>query len=88
MARIRHPSKEIEAAIQYAEEHGWICSLVKKGHAWGRLKCPVGDRSGCQMSVWSTPQNQNPLRSESDAGLTVVCTNDYGKKLCPLLRIH
>ncbi len=56
MARPRHPSKEIEAAVRYAEGFGWTCTL-SKGHAWGRLRCPHGQRGGCQLSVWSTPKN-------------------------------
>ena len=61
MARKRHPKPEIEAAIQYAEEHGWT---VKEGgsHAWGRIFCPYNDetcRCGefCITSVWSTPKS-------------------------------
>jgi hypothetical protein len=55
MARPRHPNKEIEAAVQYAEAHGWTCTLSKRGHAWGRLRCRHHQRGGCQLSVWSTP---------------------------------
>lgn len=34
--RKRHPSKEIEAALCYAEFHGWL--VVAKGHhAWGKM---------------------------------------------------
>lgn len=55
-ARPRHPDKEVERAIQYAERKGW--RVVKRsGHAWGRLRCPFADRNGCQVSVWSTPRN-------------------------------
>jgi hypothetical protein len=34
MARSRHPNKDIEAAVQYAENQGWRC--IAAGH-WGRL---------------------------------------------------
>lgn len=55
MSRPRHPNKHIESAVRYAEALGW--SYVKsKGHAWGRLFCPAGDRDGCIVSVWSTPR--------------------------------
>lgn len=61
MARKRHPSPEIEAALRYAEAHGW---RVRRGsgHAWGRIYCPWNDpecRCGefCISSVWSTPRN-------------------------------
>jgi hypothetical protein len=56
MPRPRHPNKEIEAAVRYAEGLGWTCTL-STGHAWGRLRCAHGQRGGCQFSVWSTPRN-------------------------------
>jgi hypothetical protein len=56
VARPRHPKKEIEDAIQYAERLGWTCEKAS-GHAWGRLYCPHGDRGGCILSVWSTPRS-------------------------------
>ena len=61
MARSRHGSKAIEAALSYAEEHGWRVEKAS-GHAWGRLYCPWNDsdcRCGefCIVSVWSTPRN-------------------------------
>lgn len=59
--RPRHPSKEIEAAVAFAEAEGWTW-IKAKGHAWGRLRCPFNDpacRCGefCQQSVWSTPRD-------------------------------
>ena len=58
---MKHPNKEINAVIQYAERKGWT---VKKanGHAWATMRCQKNDsgcRCGkfCQMSVWSTPKN-------------------------------
>ncbi len=56
--RPKHPNKAIEEAIQYAEHNGW--KYVKSGnssHAWGKLRCPVDSREGCQMSIWTTPQS-------------------------------
>lgn len=59
--KLRHPDKEIQAAVEHALGKGW--NLVKgRGHAWGILRCPHNDkdcRCGefCQMSVWSTPKN-------------------------------
>jgi len=59
--KLRHPDKEIQAAVEHALDKGW--SLIKgRGHAWGMLRCPHNDtdcRCGefCQMSVWSTPKN-------------------------------
>jgi hypothetical protein len=56
--RAKHPNKEIEEAIAYAEKNGWIYkSSGKSAHAWGRLLCPLHTREGHQMSIWSTPRN-------------------------------
>lgn len=54
--RPRHPNKEIEAAVQYAEDHGWVLT-ISRGHSWGQLRCPFGQRGGCMTPVWSTPRN-------------------------------
>jgi hypothetical protein len=55
MARTRHPNKEIEQAVSYAEAHGW--AFVRQGaHAWGILHCPERGRDGHRFSVWSTPR--------------------------------
>jgi hypothetical protein len=53
--RSRHPSKEIESAIRYAEKLGWTVEL-SNGHAWGRICCPRHTTEGCQISIWSTPR--------------------------------
>lgn len=54
--RPRHPSKDIEAAVAYAEQQGWTWFKVK-GHAWGKLYCPHHDKDGCIVFVWSTPRS-------------------------------
>lgn len=61
MARSRHPSKEIEAALRFAELNGW---RVEQGgsHAWGQIYCPYNSRDCrcgdfCRISIWSTPRN-------------------------------
>lgn len=61
MARKRHPKQEIEAALCYAEAHGWRVE-VGGSHAWGKIYCPYNDkdcRCGefCIASIWSTPRN-------------------------------
>jgi len=61
MNRKKHPKKEIEAALKYAEKHGWTIK-VAGGHAWGKMYCPNNDkecRCGefCISSIWSTPRN-------------------------------
>ncbi len=58
MAKRKHPSKEIEKAIRYAELKGWRRSMAgNSSHAWGRLLCPEDSRDGCQLSIWSTPSS-------------------------------
>lgn len=56
MTRPRHPNKEIEAAVQYAESLGW---RFRKGHGhlWAKLLCPFVGSEGCQVRVDSTPRN-------------------------------
>ncbi len=59
--RPRHPNKDIEKAIQYAESKGWHYKASgSSAHAWGRILCDQADRSGCSMSIWSTPRD--PVR--------------------------
>lgn len=55
--RPKHPKKEIEQAIVYAEKLGWrYKSSGNSAHSWGRLLCPQADRDGCILSIWSTPR--------------------------------
>lgn len=61
MPRSRHPDKDIEAALRFAEERGWWLR-IGGSHAWGRMYCPYNDkecRCGefCVVSIWSTPRN-------------------------------
>lgn len=61
MTRRRHPKKEVEEAIQYAESNGWRVSLGG-GHAWGKMYCIENTkdcRCGefCITSINSTPRN-------------------------------
>jgi len=56
--RPKHPNKEIEKAILYAEKNHWIYKESgNSAHAWGRLLCPLHQRDGHQMSIWSTPKS-------------------------------
>ncbi|AGA28633.1 hypothetical protein Sinac_4444 [Singulisphaera acidiphila DSM 18658] len=52
---MRHPKKEIDAAVQYALDRGWSLTM-SNGHAWGKLQCPHHDRDGCTANVYSTPR--------------------------------
>lgn len=61
MPRPRHPRKEVEEALRYAESKGWLID-VGGSHAWGKMYCPANDpecRCGefCITSIWSTPKN-------------------------------
>lgn len=61
MGRVRHPKKEVEEALKYAESQGWRVT-VGGSHAWGKIYCPYNDedcRCGefCITSVWSTPRS-------------------------------
>ena len=61
MARKRHPKKEVEKSLAYAEEQGWKIE-VGGGHAWGKMYCSYNDqdcRCGefCIASIWSTPRS-------------------------------
>jgi len=52
----RHKDKDIQAAIEYALLRGW--RLFEGGsHAWGFLYCPLQERAGCRVPVWSTPRS-------------------------------
>ena len=57
MPRRRHPKKEIEVALRYAEDHGWAVEPKASGHAWGEIRCSFGAQGGCRVSVWSTPRD-------------------------------
>jgi hypothetical protein len=62
MKRDRHPNKEVEEALQYAEKNNWRVEKSKgsSSHAWGRIYCPTKDHpcissDRCVTSIWSTP---------------------------------
>ena len=60
-SRTKHPKKEVEEALRYAEEAGWRVS-VGGSHAWVKIYCPYNDeecRCGefCIASVWSNAGN-------------------------------
>lgn len=50
----RHPDKEVEDAVAFAECSGG--KFRRQGH-WGRLYCPQADRAGCQIGISGTPRN-------------------------------
>ncbi|MCA1767327.1 MAG: FAD-dependent oxidoreductase [Idiomarina sp.] len=63
MDRPRHPKKEVEKALRYAEQKGWRVTYRGKGHCWGQILCEQNSsqcRCGefCITSVNSTPRNE------------------------------
>lgn len=61
MTRRRHSKKEIEDALQHAEQKRWRVE-VGGSHAWGKMYCPENDqecRCGefCITSINSTPKS-------------------------------
>ena len=58
MPRARHPRKDVETALAWAEAAGWRVTPTSSGHRWGVMRCgsPEG-QAGCQASIWSTPRN-------------------------------
>jgi hypothetical protein len=58
MNRSKHPKKEIEQAISYAEVNGWIYKdSGNSAHSWGQLHCPLHTREGHRILIWSTPRS-------------------------------
>lgn len=64
MTRKKHPNKEIEAAILYAEENNWRVEN-SNGHPFGQMYCPYNSSNNschpqkkwCRAGIWSTPGN-------------------------------
>ena len=52
--RARHPKKDVEEALQFAEQHGWTVVPTAKGHRWGEMRCAYEGRDGCRVSIWSS----------------------------------
>jgi len=51
----RHPNKDIELAIRYAEDCGWRYKASgKSSHAWGKLMCVEANRGGCCIHLVNT----------------------------------
>jgi hypothetical protein len=48
----KHPKKDVDAALDYAEDLGHMVERTVAGHKWGRITCSLGHRA----SVWSTPR--------------------------------
>jgi hypothetical protein len=55
--RTKHPKKDVEGALTFAEEHGWLVRPTASGHRWGEMTCGYADLDRCRVSIWSTPKN-------------------------------
>lgn len=53
--RDRHPKKDVEKSVQYAEEHHFVVEVVYHGHVWGVLRCKSRI---CILRVAGTPKNE------------------------------
>ena len=49
----KHPKKDIDKALDYADELGFVVERTIAGHKWGRIVCTCG----AWVSIWSTPKN-------------------------------
>lgn len=86
MVRQRHPNKEIENAIRHAEEKGWRYRKVGgSAHAWGRLLCPLHEREGCSLSIWSTPRNCE-LHARQIRKYVDGCPHLEGELVCKIFK--
>jgi hypothetical protein len=56
-SRHRHPKKDVQRALRFAEDHGWTVTPTASGHRWGEMVCGHQGRDACQVSIWSTPKN-------------------------------
>ena len=64
----KHPKKEVNDALDYADQQGFEVERTVSGHRWGRITCTCG----ASVSIWSTP------KSPHDHGRQVApmgCTN-------------
>lgn len=49
----KHPKKDVNDALDHADQLGFEVERTAAGHKWGRIKCSCG----ALVSVWSTPRN-------------------------------
>jgi hypothetical protein len=56
-SRTKHPKKDVEQALRFAEENGWLVRPTASGHRWGEMICGHTDADRCRISIWSTPKN-------------------------------
>jgi hypothetical protein len=51
-----HPKKDVEEALEFAEDNGWTVESPRPGHPWRRATCGR-DGHDCLIWIWSTPRN-------------------------------
>jgi len=49
----KHPKKDVNEALDYADGQGFEVEQTSAGHKWGRITCTCSAR----FSVWSTPRS-------------------------------
>jgi hypothetical protein len=84
MARKKHPKKEIEEALQYAESHGWRL-VLGGGHAWGKLYFPHNMKNAVVVISASSVSGARPkmppiMRVHCVEWLTIVCTTNRRRR--------
>lgn len=55
--RAKHPKKDVEQVLRFAEENGWLVRPTASGHRWGEMTCGLAGLDSCRISIWSTPKN-------------------------------
>ncbi|MCX8957861.1 hypothetical protein EHW66_07445 [Erwinia psidii] len=54
----KHRNRQIQQAIEFAMEHGWILIVAgKSAHCFAKLRCGVAGHLEHTISIWSTPGN-------------------------------
>ncbi|NYZ69633.1 hypothetical protein H0A36_26825 [Endozoicomonas sp. SM1973] len=81
--RGRHPQKEVEEALQFAEAQGWQVIERHNGHTWGVIRCPNNDKNCrcgefCQNSIWSTPRRPGTHAKQIKRYVQGCIYNDEG----------
>jgi hypothetical protein len=49
----KHQKKEVNDALDYADQQGFYVRRTVSGHRWGRIACTCG----ASVSIWSTPKS-------------------------------
>ncbi len=66
----KHPKKEVNEALDYADKQGLTVERTSAGHKWGRIRCSCG----AFFSIWSTLQSLTITAVKCGGGLTSIST--------------